>query len=57
MKIDEIVSMESDYMPVIRLHKEGIFYVAYEQSCYAFYQYIKPFKVKSRYIKEVRGER
>ena len=53
MKIEEIVSMETDYKPVVRLHKEGIFYIAYEQSCYAFYQYIKPFKVKNRYVKKL----
>lgn len=41
---------------MIHLHKEGLFYVAYEHSCYAFHRYIKPFKPSKRYVKSAGQE-
>ena len=41
---------------MIHLHKEGLFYVAYERSCYAFHRYIKPFKLSKRYVKSAGQE-
>ena len=38
---------------VLCLHKEGIFYKLYNQHAMLFTQYIKPLKVKARFIKTV----
>ena len=41
---------------MIRLYRAGIFYVAYEQSCYAFHKYIRQFKVKKKLVKKISSE-
>ena len=48
-----IIEWEKCDKGVIYLYEEGIFYVAYEQSCYAFHKYIRQFKVKKRFVKKV----
>ena len=54
--IQSILSEESVLSRKIFLHKEGLFYVAYERSCYAFHRYIKPFKLTKRFVKSVGQE-
>ncbi len=49
--IKSLLSEEDINSRFIHLHKEGLFYVAYEHSCYAFHHYIKPFKVSKRFVK------
>ena len=47
-----IIEREKSGNGVIYLYKEGIFYKAYEQSCYAFYQYVRQLKLKKRFVKK-----
>ena len=54
--IRSLLSEEQLNRSIIHLHKEGLFYVAYERSCYAFYKYIKPFKLSKRYVKSAGQE-
>ncbi len=54
--VKSILSLEASNQYVIHLHKEGLFYVAYERSCYAFHRYIKPFKLAKRFVKSVGQE-
>ena len=51
--IQSVLETERIGMREILLHREGAFYIAYEFSCYAFYTFIKPFKVKVKYVKKV----
>lgn len=54
--IKSLLSEEQLGGQIIHLYKEGLFYVAYERSCYAFHHYIKPFKLSKRYVKSVGQE-
>ena len=38
--------MEKAEKGLIFLYREGLFYVAYEQSCYAFHKFIRQFKAQ-----------
>lgn len=49
--IKSLLSEEQTNSRKIHLHKEGLFYVAYERSCYAFHCFIKPFKLSKRFVK------
>lgn len=51
--IKTVIEQEKSGNDKIFLYKEGLFYVAYEQSCYAFSCYIHQFKIKNRYVKKL----
>jgi len=53
MKISEIVKLESAN-EVIILHREGIFWMAYEVSAIRFVNHIKSYNIKSKYYKNIR---
>ena len=54
MKIEEIVKTEDSQN--IYLHKEGLFWRAYEYSAYAFIKNIKQYNAKKKFIKKVGSE-
>lgn len=54
MKIEEILKTEDN--KCIYLHKEGLFWRAYEYSAYAFAKSIKQYNAKKKFIKKVAGE-
>ena len=53
MKISQIVEKE-DKNDAIVLHREGIFYRAYEVSAYRFVSDVKDYLPKVRYYKNIR---
>jgi len=55
MKISEIVSLEQDNEGLI-LHKEGIFWRAYELSAYKFVTSIKTYNAKSKFYKNIKQD-
>jgi len=54
MKIADILILENKYPNAIILHKEGLFWRAYEKSAFLFTQNIKAFKLTKKYIKNVK---
>lgn len=55
--IKEKLSLEKSKQPAsLLLHKEGIFYIAYEHSAWLFCSVIHAFKVKKRFVKNVAAE-
>jgi hypothetical protein len=55
MKILEIVSLEQSYEGII-LHKEGIFWRAYELSAYRFVTSIKKYNVLCKFYKNIKQD-
>lgn len=51
--IQEIIQEENANTRNIILHKEGIFYKAYQQSAFAWVKYICNYEVKCKYVKSV----
>ncbi|MFI3320619.1 MAG: hypothetical protein SNH01_08010 [Rikenellaceae bacterium] len=49
----EICVSERQNSDKIVLYKEGIFYKAYEKSAYAFYNRVKKYEVKKKYVKTI----
>ncbi len=45
MKIFDIVKKEKDNSNIVLLHKEGLFWRAYERSAFLFVKYIKEYQV------------
>ncbi len=56
MKIKDIVALESDNTGNIILHKEGIFWRAYEKSACLFARHIKPYQIKRKYVKYLNAD-
>ncbi len=56
MKIKDILHLEKSNFNTIILHKEGMFYRAYEISAYLFTLYIKRYKVIKKFYKNVNSE-
>ncbi len=55
MKIFEIVEKESNNDAIL-LHREGIFWRAYEVSAYRFITHIKSYNIKSKYYKNIKKD-
>tara|TARA_R110000737_G_scaffold352539_2_gene398962 strand:- start:445 stop:918 length:474 start_codon:yes stop_codon:yes gene_type:complete len=55
MKISEIVSLEQDNNSII-LHKDGIFWRAYELSAYRFVTSIKEYNVLCKFYKNIKQD-
>jgi hypothetical protein len=53
MEISGIIFIEKGNIDCIHLYKEGSFWKAYEQSAYLFVEYIKPYRTKLRYYKNI----
>lgn len=56
MSIHEIVSIEDRNTGEIHLHKEGLFWKAYQQSAYLFTREVKAFKASKKRVKAVGGQ-
>ena len=56
MKIKDILQQEQANTNSIFLHKEGIFWRAYEKSAYLFSLYIKAYQITKKYYKNVGSE-
>lgn len=56
MKIKEILKIERENTESIFLHKEGLFWRAYEHSAYLFTLYIKEYKITKKFYKNVNAE-
>jgi len=50
-----LLESEKDYNTII-LHREGLFYVAYEHSAWLFHNFVQNFKTKKTFVKSVGGE-
>lgn len=57
MSIQEITTQEDCNTGEIHLHKEGIFWKAYQQSAYLFTQEVRAFKISKKWVKSVGRER
>lgn len=55
MSIQEIVNIEDQNTGEIHLHKEGLFWKAYQQSAYLFTREVKAFKASKKRVKAVGG--
>ncbi len=53
MKIADILLFENEYPTAIILHKEDMFWRAYEKSAYLFSRYILPYNFTKKYYKIV----
>ena len=53
MKIKDILELENSNINNIILHKEGLFWRAYEKSAYLFTLYIKAHQITKKYYKNV----
>jgi hypothetical protein len=56
MSIQEITTIEDQNTGEIHLHKEGMFWKAYQQSAYLFTREVKAFKVSKKWVKAVGRE-
>ncbi|MEA3452096.1 MAG: hypothetical protein U9Q83_09375 [Bacteroidota bacterium] len=56
MKIQDILELEKNNTNNIILHKEGIFWRAYEKSAYLFTLYIKEYQITKKFYKNVNTE-
>jgi hypothetical protein len=56
MSIQKIITIEDRNTGEIHLHKEGIFWKAYQQSAYLFTQEVKIFKTSKRIVKSLSRE-
>ncbi len=56
MKIKEILQIEQKNTNFIFLHKEGLFWRAYERSAYFFTLYIKEYQIIKKFYKNVNSE-
>ncbi len=55
MKLSEILQLEEENTQII-LHKEGLFWRAYEHSAFLFVQHIKEYNPTKKYYKNVNKE-
>ena len=56
MKIKDILKIEQENNSSIFLHKEGLFWRAYERSAYLFTLYIKVYQITKKFYKNVNSE-
>ncbi len=56
MKIKDVIILENKNDNSITLHKEGLFWCAYEKSAFLFMLHIKEYKVIKKYYKNVKSE-
>ena len=56
MKIQDILQLEQNNKGNIILHKEGIFWRAYEQSAYLFTHHIKEYQIIKKYYKNAKQD-
>jgi len=56
MKINEIITFEAENTSSIILHKEGLFWRAYEKSAFLFIRHIKEYQITKKYYKNVKAE-
>jgi hypothetical protein len=56
MTIKEIVAQESQNSNSVRLHKEGIFYRAYNQSAMRMVERVKAYKINHKFVKTANRE-
>ncbi|MEA3316717.1 MAG: hypothetical protein U9R54_02045 [Bacteroidota bacterium] len=56
MVISEILQLEQKNDGTIILHKEGLFWKAYEKSAYLFVNFVKSYSVKKKYYKNINYE-
>lgn len=50
--VKEILEKEDASLHTIVLHHEGIFYKAYNESCFLFHKFITPYQVNQKYCKK-----
>ncbi len=55
LKIREIIELEQKNDKII-LHRDGIFYKAYEISAYIFIHHIKQYEAKTKYYKNIKQD-
>ena len=55
LKIREIIELEQKNDKII-LHRDGIFYKAYEISAYIFIHQIKQYEAKTKYYKNIKQD-
>jgi mannosyltransferase OCH1-like enzyme len=53
MRISDILIKENNNSGQIILHKEGLFWRAYEQSAYLFSKYVRKYQVVRKHFKNV----
>ena len=56
MNIKEILKLETDNDSSIILHKEGLFWRAFEVSAFLFVQHVKEYQLTKKYYKNVNRE-
>lgn len=56
MQLKEIIKIEEENKADIHLHKDGIFWRAYNVSAFQFSKYLREFKVNKRLVKSIQGE-
>ncbi len=56
MKIKDVLKIEQKNTNSIFLHKEGLFWRAYERSAYLFTLYIKVYQITKKFYKNVNSE-
>lgn len=56
MKIEEMINQENHNKDKIYLHREGIFWRAYNYSAIRLCKYLKDYRVNVKYIKKVRDK-
>lgn len=56
MEMKEIVAIEAKNKSDIHLHKDGLFWRAYNVSAYQFAKYFRPFKVNKKMVKHLKEE-
>lgn len=52
----EIFELESDNFDHIHLFLEGTFWIAYEKSAFRFVKFVRPYRIKKKFIKNVGSE-
>lgn len=56
MKVSEILQMEQTYTESIILHKEGLFWRAYERSAYLLLKHYRQFQLTKKRVKYLEKE-
>lgn len=56
MQAKEIIAIEVKNRADIHLHKDGLFWRAYNVSAYQFIKYFKKFKINKRFVKAIQAE-
>ncbi len=56
MTVKEILALEDAGGEILILHKEGLFWRAYQYSAYLFCTHFRPLKVTAKFVKTVQKE-